>query len=789
MGAVGDVGEVIVTVDADLVAGDGAVVRIGPGKCNLAVTRPDRGNLRGGRRRNWPGGHGGCRAVTGIVHRAHRKGVLGAVGQAGHGVSGGGRIGVGDGDVRPRSVGAVVAAPHFRADLVLGDRSVARIVPRKHHLAVARRGRGNRRGVRHRNRCGPHAGGFAVTGSVHCAQLKPVRAAVSQAGHGVGGGGRTAAADVAPVAEIGAAHPLPVLIPGDAAVVRIVPGQHSLPVSRHGREVRRGGRHRHRHGVHAARSAGDHGVVPGRIHRLHREGVVGAIGQAGNEQGRLIPRAGREKRFQERVHGVDGRVVGADLITGDPGVAPVPRQHDLALARRRHQTGRRGPERRGGFGGRRAGTGQIHRPQLERVFGAVGQAGTGAVAQDGHGVGGGGRTAALDIDEGRAAVGAVLVSADHVVVRVVPGQCDLTVLPPLGHEARRGGRKRRRGHGRRRAHTGSVHRAQLERVLGAVGQAGHGVGEGVVRIVFADVGVVDIGERLAAVGADLVPGDCVVVRIVPGQRNLGGARRGRERRRSGRHRHRRGGYGGCEAFTRIVFCAHGKRVLGAVGQAHDRVCGGLLVAVRNPAVVVAAVGADLIVIVADGCIVARLAPAQRHLAVTRRGREVLRGVRDRNRHGVHGRRRALTGTVPRAHLKRVGRAVDQAGRGVCGGVRGGRRKGVGAGDVRPGGVGAVVAVLHLPADLVLGDRDIARIVPFQHDPAVTRRGRGNRRVGWQRRRHRCGFHAGFHAGLGAAGCGRPHREGIFGAVGQRMIGIEANGIVNLRRRCAKGEER
>ena len=89
------------------------------------------------------GGHGAFEAVSGTAYRAHRKGVRGAVGQAGRGVGGGGRTAAGD--VGPVSVRARAC---FFSILVFGDHGVVRIVPGQHYLTVAWGGIEVRRGGR-----------------------------------------------------------------------------------------------------------------------------------------------------------------------------------------------------------------------------------------------------------------------------------------------------------------------------------------------------------------------------------------------------------------------------------------------------------------------------------------------------------------------------------------------------------------------------------------------------------------------------------------------------------------
>ena len=323
---------------------------------------------------------------------------------------------------------------------------------------------------------------------------------------------------------------------------------------------------------------------------------------------------------------------------------------------------------------------------------------------------GGGRTAADDVSVVNAAVGAHLVFGDRAVSRIVPGQSGLAVFALRDREVGRGGPQgNSRGVGRI-AVSVSVHRAQRQRVLGAVAQAGHGVCGG------GPTAAVDVGVVTAAVGAHLVLPDGVVARIRPRQRDLAVTRRSQEVRRGGRARERRGGRGGCRALAGIVPRAQLERVLGAVGQAGHGVSGGIglaMGAVGDIAEGRAAAGADL---VARDRVAARIGPGQRDRAVTGIGPEVRRGRRERR--GGHGGCFAVAANILRTHLKRVCGAAGEAGHGVGGGAC------TAAADVSPVAVGARAC---FPAILVSGDRVVGRIVPGQHHPGFTRRGRELRR--------------------------------------------------------------
>ncbi len=424
--------------------------------------------------------------------------------------------------------------------MVPGDRDVARIVPGQRHLApvAAPRGREVRRGGRFRNRRGGHGGPRAFTGSVLCAHRQgvlgavdhDVTATIAQEDYGVFGGGRAAVTngDEGRHAAVGA-----VVVPADREVVRIVPGKQNLAVTRRGHEARRRGGQSHRRcGGRGRCRTGDLEIGEGSRRRPHCEGVVGAVGQPANGYGRLIPRSGLVRIIRNLSVGAGERR--PDRITGDPGVARVPLQHDPAFVRHRHQTGRRRPQGRGSHAGRRAGTGIVHRAHRQRVLGAVGQAG--------HGGGGGGRAAALDIDEVRAAVGADLVFGDRVVVRIGPSERNL-LATRRGREIRRGVRhRRRRGDlaGGQAGDAGRIHRPHREGVFGAVGQGGNGGGRRVPR---SGRDVQDLRRRAAAGGLPMDPimGDQGVARI-PLQYGLAVARL---RRQIGRCRPQwRGGNGG-----------------------------------------------------------------------------------------------------------------------------------------------------------------------------------------------------------------------------------------------------
>ncbi len=387
----------------------------------------------------------------------------------------------------------------------------------------------------------------------------------------------------------------------------------------------------------------------------------------------------------------------------------------------------------------------------------------GSVGQAGHGVFEGvvrivfDDVVAVDIGEDRATVGAHLIFGDRAVSRIVPSQSGLAVFALRDREVRRGGPQGNSIGVGRIAVSGSVHRAYPQCVLGAVGQAGYGVGGG------GPTAAADVGEVPAAVGSDLVLPDGVVARIDPGQRDLAVTHRSREARRFGRWRARRRGRGGCLAGTGNVPRAQLERVLGAVGQAGHGVFGGVHTAAvdvrpRSVGAVVAVrhLRADL---VSGDRVAARIGPGQRDRAVTRHGQEARRGGRERR--GGHGGCCAVATNILRTHRKRVRGAAGEAGHGVSGGGR----IGVGDGDVRPRSVGAVVAVRHLRADLVSGDRVVARIAPVQrHLVGFIRRGREVR--GGRKRR---GGHGGCCAV--AANILRTHRKRVRGAAGEAGHGV------------------
>ena len=172
-------------------------------------------------------------------------------------------------------------------------------------------------------------------------------------------------------------------------------------------------------------------------------------------------------------------------------------------------------------------------------------------------------------------------------------------------------------------------------------------------------------------------------------------------------------------------------------------------------------------------VVARRLPGQRHLALARLRRQVLRRRRDGCGRRRDLRRVAADAVAHRPHLEGMGDAVGQVA----------DRHGQVGPDGPPGLCGRHRGAFGI-AVLVSGHRDTAVVVrrlPDQHHHAVARR----RRQVLRRRRDGCRHRRNLRHSAAAAGVHRPHLEGMGDAVGQAVDRHGRAGSGGLPGRCGR----
>ena len=258
---------------------------------------------------------------------------------------------------------------------------------------------------------------------------------------------------------------------------------------------------------------------------------------------------------------------------------------------------------------------------------------------------------------------------------------------------RRGHRHRRHGPGRR-AGTHAVHRAHLEGIGGAIGQARHRVGRG-LRLPRGTAGNRRPGPRRPAARLLLIlvrgNGRAVGRGRAPAQGHLGIPRLRRHAPRRPRHGRRGGRHGrGRRAGAVVVHRAHLKGIRGAIGQARHRVGRRMglprgTVGNRRPGPIGAAARLLLILVRGEGHTVVRgRTPAQGHLGIPRLRRE----ARQQRRHGP-----LIAEFLPRRGLVAVDVYLQHrivAGRAEVPGV------------IPPGGQGVIavgIVQVHIPGEV------------------------------------------------------------------------------------------
>ena len=204
--------------EAVLPSGDAVVAGVGPEQLRLRIARLRAKAGRLFRNRPRRGGDGvGFRTVAAGVDSADFEGVPDAVGKAGNGVAGGGRVTALN--VRP---GAVTAGGPERI-LPAGNRGIQRVVPGQSDPRIPRLYRESRRfGRTGQGRRGRLFGFNAGADIVHSPDLEPMCRPVGQVGHDMACCHGAAAGDVGP-APVAACRPVGILPLLDRSVRRVVP--------------------------------------------------------------------------------------------------------------------------------------------------------------------------------------------------------------------------------------------------------------------------------------------------------------------------------------------------------------------------------------------------------------------------------------------------------------------------------------------------------------------------------------------------------------------------------------